>query len=140
MEDVSLLMRCAEDMCKVARKQWRDTGKVLPLAVTWPKEPLVREDGVRAMGPVIADLPVDLVERQAFLSAMVQMTKARALVLVEAREQAIVVLFECPSRTRMWKLPLERHGDVVVPGTVEVRDNEESLGLLWSSTPSSTGG
>jgi hypothetical protein len=70
-------------------------------------------------------------ERSAALQRLVERTKPYGLALLERRGNEVRVLFETHHGARAWILPLERHGDLLVPGATAVHDDAECLGLLW---------
>lgn len=129
------LLRCAEAMAEELRKEWGAKRKVETLAVSWPSEHITADDGVKVTHAVLMPLPATFTESEtmAALKRLVEKTKAYGLALVEQKDEQLRVLFETHHGARAWLIPLERHGDIKVPGKTVVRDNTECLGLLWQA-------
>ena len=71
------------------------------------------------------------------LREVIQLTRSCGVLLVEQREKSIRALLETDEGTSCWDIPIETHGDIQALGSPVLRENEESLGLLWSR-PSTT--
>jgi hypothetical protein len=126
----------AAKLAENAREEWRKTQHVTPLAITWPREQVKADDGSVVEHAVLCRLPPDeegLEYRRGILRKMVERTKAYGLVLVERRLNTIRVLFETQHGARAWLMPLERHGDVYVPGATQVEDDATCVGILWGT-------
>jgi len=120
-------------MAKEALQQWRKERRIESFAISWPSEHIVGDDGSTITHAVLMPLRGDLDEgaKHAALTRMVEKTKAYGLVVIERRQNEIRVLFETHHGARAWITPLKRHGDLLVPGRTQVRDNAECLGFLW---------
>jgi hypothetical protein len=124
----------AERLAEEMRVVWRKNRKVDSYAITWPSETLQTDDNSGQVNKaVLMRIPDDFDERQKLeaLQRMVERTKAYGIALIERRGDELRVLFETHHGARAWLIPLERHGDIFVPGETRVRDNAECLGLLW---------
>jgi hypothetical protein len=62
---------------------------------------------------------------------LVQKTEAYALLLVEQREQAVVVIVESNHGSKSWHIPVENHGDVSALGKPTERVDTDAIGILW---------
>jgi hypothetical protein len=113
---------------------WRERQHFEAFAVTWPGEAVTDDNGEKIDQAVVAHLPEEATdaERRDMLKQMIARTKAYGVALTERRENELRVLFETHHGARAWIVPLKRHGDVLVPGPIQVRDDTECLGLLWS--------
>jgi hypothetical protein len=127
----------AETIVAQARAVWNRTQALEAYAVTWPRENVKADDGKIIEHSVICQLPPcnARAERISVLRAMCERTKAYGITLVERANGAVLVWFETQHGARVWQMPLERHGDVVVAGTPAVRDNTDALHILWRPTP-----
>ena len=128
------LARIAARLEERVREDWRTDRKIESHAFSWPAETIKTDDGGKVNNVVMMHLPDDLTkaEKNAALRRLVERTKAYGLALTERLGDELRVLFESHHGARAWVIPLERHGDVLVPGRTQVRDNAECLGLLWS--------
>jgi hypothetical protein len=123
----------AAAIAEQAREVWKKTQRIEPYAVTWPSTALKTDDGGVVDQAVICQLPLEYTDAQRtdVLHKMVEKTKAYGLVLVEQRGNQLRVLFETHHGARAWLMRLERHGDVVVCGAPEIREDADCLGILW---------
>lgn len=128
------LARIAARLEERVRADWRKDRRVDSHAFSWPSETIKTDDGGQVSNVVMMYLPDSLtaVERSMALKRMVEKTKAYGIALTERRGDELRVLFESHHGARAWVIPLERHGDVLIPGRTRVHDNAECLGLLWS--------
>ena len=122
-------------MVNVARSEWRKTGNLESYAIAWPSETVRGDDGRAIEGSIMQHLPKNFSPQQVTnaLKNMVARTKAYGLALIEKKDNALRILFETHHGARAWVIPLERHGDILVPGATLVRDNADCLGLLWQA-------
>ena len=129
----STLRNRAARMAEQVRENWKQRQRIESYAISWPSETIQTDDGTPISHTVLMRLPEELSESQKFaaLQMIVTRTKAHGLVLIEHKNHELRVLFETHHGARAWLTPLERHGDVLVPGKTRVRDNAECLGLLW---------
>jgi hypothetical protein len=122
-----------EKMVILARGKYKRTGKFESYAIAWPSETITGDDGKAIAGSVLMRLQDDTPPQEVMqsLKKMVVRTKAYGLALFEKKVDALRILFETHHGARAWIVPLERHGDRLVPGKYTIRDNAECLGLLW---------
>ncbi len=122
-------------MVEVVRSEWREKRALESYAIAWPSETVRGDDGKSISGSVLLRIQDNSTPQQVSqaLKNMVERTKAYGLVLIEKKGNELRVLFETHHGARAWVTPLERHGDLLVPGTTVVRDNAECLGLLWQA-------
>jgi hypothetical protein len=126
------LARRAELLAKDALTVWKHRRKIDAYAATWPGEAVADDQG-KEVDTVLCPLPQGIsgADLLGLLQQLIKRTKAYGLVLVEQRESSIRVLFETSHGARSWCIPLAWHGDVQVPGQVEVKSNADCIGLLW---------
>lgn len=91
-------------------------------------------NGAPFSGAVFSDLPTDPALRKERVKNAVTQTGAYALLVAEQLEGEVRAIFESQHGSRTWRLPLKDHGDVRVLGTPVVRDNAESIGVLWTAS------
>jgi hypothetical protein len=127
------LLKNAASIVEQVRQTWRKERKVERYAISWPSDAVSDDKGNKISGSILMALPdaLSAAEVSAALQRMVKRTKAYGLLLIEQRDSDLRILFETHHGARAWILPLERHGDVLVTGTLQVHDNAECLGLLW---------
>ena len=111
---------------------WRKDKRIEPSLFLWPESAVATDDGGSVKGLVIFPLPPDRAEHDALIKGALKKTGAYALLLVHNEGQRIRALFESPHGTRAWVYPLKRSADTWVLGKIEVSDDKETLGLLWS--------
>lgn len=126
------LLSQAEAVVKTLYETWKKERKVVPILFTWPAETIRTEDGKPHEGVCVLDLPEEGRARSTALRMMVERTKAYALLLIEQQHDAVQVILESGHGARCWKIPFVSHGDVVLLGRAQVRDDETHVGLLWS--------
>jgi hypothetical protein len=125
----------AAALAEEVRNTWRRNRKVSRYAITWPSEQVVGDDGKTIIGSIIMPIPDSFNQSQLneALKRMIVKTKAYGIALIEHNGNMLRILFETHHGARAWLMPLERHGDVLVPGQTRVHDNSECLGLLWQA-------
>jgi hypothetical protein len=128
------LMKLAESLVDQVRKDWRKNRHLESFVFVWPSETITGDDGSKIDRWVLQHLPdsLSVAERAETLKRLVVRTKAYGIAVTERRPTDLRVLFETHHGARAWTVPLERHGDLLVPGKTQVSDNKECLGLLWS--------
>lgn len=125
------LCRRSEKGVSSLRERWKTNGRVEPFFLAWPAEIVKAHDGSLINDVCKLELP-EVKEKWADLFRQaVELTKAYAILLCEQKEDGVKVILESPHGTRCWTLPVERHGDVYVLGKTSIKDNVESVGLLW---------
>lgn len=129
------LAKRAADLAEEARSVWGRELKLERYAITWPSEPVADDSGEKIIGSIIMRIPDNFNHSQtnAALQRMVKRTKAYGIALIERQDNELRVIFETHHGARAWLMPLERHGDVLVPGKTQVHDDAECLGLLWQA-------
>lgn len=110
---------------------WATKRRIDPFVLVWPSEP-VNFHGKQTEDVMPFDLPNDASRWPTFLRDLVKKTTAYALLLVEQREQAVVVIFESPHGTKSWNIPIKNHGNVNVLGEAKEKSDIDYIGLLWS--------
>ena len=130
------LLKTAERMAERMREDWKKHLHIKCTVVTWPRETIKSDNGKDLEHEILMFIPdsFDPAMKKASLKRMVARTKAYGIALVERQGYELRTLFETQHGARAWIAPLERHGDILVPGPTVVRDNAESLGLIWLST------
>lgn len=122
----------AERVLEKVYSAWAARLKFVDVLVTWPARPVVADDGTYIDNHCILPLPGD--DRDAAIRAMVLRTDARALLLLERRQDDVFLLLETPAGTKSWKVPIRRHGDVYSLGSPTVKTDVERIGLLYTKS------
>lgn len=128
------LLHTAQKIVNSVKSRWEQGEKIEAYAIAWPGEKVPTEEGQMIDGPVLMAVPLE--RRELALRALVDRTKAFALLLVEQKGDCLAALFESAHGTRSWTLPIRRHGDRWALEDQKTRDDTDRLGLLWS--PKST--
>lgn len=128
------LLRQAEAAVRAVYTVWRRERKIAPTLFTWPAEQIRTEQGEPHEGVCLLELPEEAEKRSEAILAMVRRTKAYGLLLIEQKPDEVRALFETRHGARCWQIPLVAHGDVVLLGRAEVREDALHVGLLWSPT------
>jgi len=125
------LCRRSEQGVASIQQIWKEQGKIGPFFLAWPAEIVKAHDGTPIEDICRLELPEVKEEWSKLFQQAVELTKAYAILLCEQKEDGVKVILESPHGTRCWTLPIERHGDVYVLGKVNIKDDVESVGLLW---------
>lgn len=128
------LLRQAEAAVRVIYEIWRRERKIQPTLFTWPAERIRTEQGEPHEGVCLLELPEGNEKRSEAILAMVKRTKAYGLLLIEQKPDEVRAIFETRHGARCWQIPLVAHGDVVLLGRAQVREDALHVGLLWSPT------
>lgn len=128
------LLRQAEAAVRTIYGIWRRERKIAPTLLTWPAERIRTEQGEPHEGVCLLELPEGGEKRSEAILAMVRRTKAYGLLLIEQKPDEVRAIFETRHGARCWQIPLVTHGDVVLLGRAEVREDALHVGLLWSPT------
>jgi len=128
------LLRQAEAAVRTVYGIWRRERRIAPVLFTWPAERIRTEQGEPHEGVCLLELPEEDGKRSEAILAMVRRTKAYGLLLIEQRPDEVRALFETRHGARCWQIPLVAHGDVVLLGQAEIREDAAHVGLLWSPT------
>jgi hypothetical protein len=128
------LLRQAEAAVRTVYGIWRRERKITPTLITWPAERIRTEQGEPHEGVCLLELPEGNEKRSEAILAMVRRTKAYGLLLIEQKPDEVRAIFETRHGARCWQIPLVTHGDVVLLGRAEVREDALHVGLLWSPT------
>lgn len=128
------LLKQAEAAVKTVYEIWKKEGRIAPVAFTWPAETIRTDAGELHEGICVLDLPAAGEARDAALRALVQRTKAYALLLIEQHREEVLVILESKHGARCWKIPIASHGDVVILERAQVQVDAMHVGLLWSPT------
>ena len=126
------LIRRAERSVNHIPNLWRKLGKIPPTALSWPAAAVKTDDGEEVDGVISMELPIEESDRSHALRELVKRTKPYGLLLIEQHgKHEVRALFETHHGSRSWSLPIRRHGDVNVLGTPIVKEDTESIGILW---------
>lgn len=117
-------------MIGIVRDMWKKERAIPRMMFSWPSEHLETKDGRVVTHLVSFGVPEKMSTRDAAV-VMTRETKAYALLLVEQEKKDVVILLESFHGTRCWRLPIERHGDVMVLEKERATTDTESLGILW---------
>lgn len=101
--------------------------------ISWPQEPVEADDGTIITDVVEMELPLEPQERKREIRRLVKRTKPCALLMCEDLEDAIKVIFESPLGTKSWTYPIQKCGRDRVLGSRSVRENTDSIGVLWKA-------
>jgi hypothetical protein len=129
------LVKEARSGLKSLYATWASQSKIDPFVLVWP-EKAIDYHGHKTAGMVPFDLPVDKKKRPAELQRLLRAADAYAMLVVEQREAAVVVIFESPHGTQSWHIPIEGHGNVDILGDPTEKTDSDYLGLLWVPTRS----
>jgi len=126
-----------DDICREAKagiktlyKSWAKDGCIYSFIMVWPSE-RIRVRGKSTEHAVHFVLPKEREYWSKYLIRLVQKTAAYALLLVEQRKQAVVVIVESNHGSKSWHIPIENHGDTLSLGKPEERVDTDAVGLLW---------
>lgn len=111
---------------------WRSDKRIDSSLFLWPGEPITTDDGQTIHDVTVLELPSDYTEHADLIRSAIKRVKAYAFLLVRNEGKRIRALFESPHGTRAWVYPIKRSADTWVLGKLEVTNNQETLGLLWS--------
>ena len=128
------LLKQAEAAVHVVYEIWKKERAIAPTLFTWPAERIRTDNGEPHEGICLLELPEAYEKRSVAMLAMVERTKAYALLLIEQRHADVQVIFETRHGARCWSIPLVAHGDVVILERAHVQDDVGHVGLLWSPT------
>jgi hypothetical protein len=110
------------------RKQWAQ-GVYHDMAISWPDSEVDYMGEVSAK-PRVAVLTGTDHEKAQGVTDLVLNTRAYAVVVVKRHGDGVNVIFESAHGASGWRIPLERHGDVLVPVEAVTLD-KPYLGILW---------
>lgn len=128
------LLRHAEAVVGAIYEVWKKERKIAPMLLTWPAERIFTEKGEPHEGICLLELPEEREKRDEAILAMVRRTKAYGLLLIEQQPDEVRAVFETKHGARAWQIPFVAHGDVVLLGRAQVRDDVAHVGLLWRPT------
>ncbi len=126
------LAKKAAQLAEEARQVWKVAQKLEGHVVSWPSSTLVDDDGVAISHAVLMRVPSDFTQEQLLEATRRLVTRINAygVALVLHAGQALRVLFETRHGALAWTIPLERHGDLLVPGETQ-QEETQGLGLLY---------
>lgn len=107
---------------------WATLSRIPSFAIAWPSV-RIHYKGTQTERPVTKPL-TNPKTKQEELRLFAKTTKAYALLLVEEREKAVVVILETPHGTVLWTVPIEDHGNVRVLGDAIEEAGGARLGLI----------
>jgi len=111
---------------------WREQRCIHPLLLSWPAERVQADNGKIITHLVLMDLSsIPQGSWSRVIKEFIVRTKAYAICLTEQQHDVVSVQLESVKGTRVWRLPIERHGDVLVLGKASSEDNVPALGYLW---------
>jgi hypothetical protein len=126
------LVQRAQATVELLYSLWKKrNGKIDPLLLTWPAEPVKDDSGQMLDGVCGMELPTSPGEKNEAIRKLVQRTKAYALFLADRTEDHIKCILETPHGTRSWTIPIRKSGNDEVLGEARVADDKECLGLIW---------
>jgi hypothetical protein len=127
------LRRRCEAALPTLYNHWRKDRRIYPYLLMWPNDTVRTRSGDSFNGVVFTELSMDATERKEQVKRAAGECNAYGLMLTEQLEDAVRVIFETEHGTRTWRLPINDHGDVQVLGAPVVKDNAESIGVLWTA-------
>ena len=122
------LLPDAARIVELSLDYYRAEHTIAPFAVVWLAEPARSDDGT-PLNSVFCELSDQ--DSMQVLRTLLARTKARGLVLVQPHDNAFFAVFETTHGARSWTVPLERHGDVLVLASPQMRDNAGATGALY---------
>jgi hypothetical protein len=125
------IVREAEAGLKSLYDTWSKHSCISPFALVWPYKP-VNFHGHKTESVLPFDLPADRSKWTTELRRIADAASAYAVLLVEQRAGAVVVILESVHGTKSWHIPIENHGNVNVLGDRVEKTDTDSIGLLWS--------
>ena len=124
------LLRRAEASLRYLQIEWKQFGRVRPLALTWLGEEIVDDRGLPLRDVVVCRLPEDAAKRPAVLAGMVARTKAQALLVIQQNESNVKAIFETARGTTTWHYSVEDRVDHKMLVRCSVEHDVDSTGLL----------
>jgi hypothetical protein len=121
----------AERAVKKLYEFWKRDKKIDASAIVWPAEIIELDDGQKTDGICCIALPENRSEQDGLLKDLVQRTNAYALLLVTQEAGSVRVILESPHGAVLWKLPIERRGDIRILGKAVVTKDTDCVGLIW---------
>ncbi len=125
-----LLLRCVPLVAKV-RELWRRNKRIYPTILLWPTDSVKTTAGEKFTGVVFDALKEEGAARREEIQRAAAACGAYAVLITEQLETDVRMVFESVHGSRTWRLPIKEHGDVQVLGQATVRDDAESVGVLW---------
>jgi hypothetical protein len=116
---------------------WKKRKCVPPFFLSWPRVTVSDYEGKKVNDVCTLDLPEDRSRWTDLMVQAVQLTKSFAILLVEQREEDILLILESGHGTRSWSLPIERRGDVTMLGKPVKKTDADRIGLLWPAAGTS---
>ncbi len=111
----------------------RDYGKVEPTILLWPEESLPTLGGGKFSGVIFSSLPHDQAARRRFIQAAAEQCRPFGIFVVEQLGDCVRAIFESRLGTRTWRLQLRDLDNQKTLGAPAIRDNAESIGVLWEA-------
>lgn len=127
------LLRRAEGGVSKIPDLWRTDKRIYPTILLWPSDTVRATDGTRFSGLIFRELSTDPAVRLSEIKVAKEKCDAYAVLLTEQLETDVRSIFESMHGTRTWRYPIRNHGDVQILGRPSIRDNAESVGVLWTA-------
>ena len=121
----------ATSMLPAIAESWREKQAVDPFLVSWLEKPLTADDGQVITHFVLVELGTDRQVWHAKFVELLERTHPYALLLVEQTDKEVIATFESRHGSRSWRYPINDHGGTRVLGAPMVRDDVDSIGILW---------
>lgn len=110
---------------------WARESRIDPFLLVWPSE-TVKFHGHKTADVMPFDLPPSRASWGTEIVRIAKETSAYALLLVEQRAKAVVVVLESPHGSKSWHIPIRNHGNVDVLEDPEEKTDVDYIGLLWA--------
>lgn len=124
------LVRRSEFLLSGINRLW-DGDRFQDALFTWAGAVVNDDQGFPINDLVGCNLPEDRAGHDKIALEMAIRTSACGLLRVRREEDRILAVMETPHGSRSWAFPFCVRGDSRVIGSPTVRDNEDSVGVLW---------
>lgn len=128
------LVRRAEEGIATLYDTWKRHRAIAPFVILWPATTIRDVRGIELEGPCLRELDQDRTQWRRQMVEAIKVTNAYALVLVQQRDDQVLVILESQHGAVSWVLPINRSGDVQVLGRAKKIEDGEHIGLLWRPT------
>lgn len=128
------LVQRAEEGIATLYDTWKRDKRIAPFTILWPATTVKDVQGVELEGPCLRELDEDRTQWRRQMVEAIKLTNAYAMVLVQQRDDRVLVILESQHGSVNWVLPVYRSGDVFVLGQAKRSEGGEHIGLLWRPT------